>query len=85
MSVFTPVANQEYTFLAKAQCTVLMRNLTKVWKTWMGLRGVVEHGLEVPNLHCLKSYKIRNTIINFQKLNSKNEVYLTLKSKSLCS
>ena len=44
---------------------------------------VVEHGLEVSNLHCLKSYKIRSTITNFQKLNFKNELYLTLKNKSL--
>ena len=46
---------------------------------------MVEHGLEVPNLHCTKSYKIRNTIIIFQKLNYKNEVYMTLKNKSLYS
>ena len=46
---------------------------------------MVEHGLEVPNLHCPKSYKIRNTINNFQKLNFKNEVYMTLKNKSLYS
>ena len=43
---------------------------------------MVEHGLEVPNLHCPKSYKIRNTITNFQKLNIKNEVYLTLKNNN---
>ena len=46
---------------------------------------MVEHGLEVPNLLCPKSYKIRNSITNFQKLNFKNEVYLTLKNKSLYS
>ena len=46
---------------------------------------MVEHDLEVPNLHCPKSYKIRNTINNFQKLNFKNEVYMTLKNKSLYS
>ena len=46
---------------------------------------VVEHGLEVPNLPCPKFYKIRNTIINFQKLDFKNEVYLTLKNESLYS
>ena len=46
---------------------------------------MVEHGLEVPNLHCPKSYKIRKTINNFQKLNFKNEVYMTLKNKSLYS
>ena len=44
---------------------------------------MVEHGVEVPNLHCPKFYKIRNTINNFQKLNFKNEVYLTLRNKSL--
>ena len=46
---------------------------------------MVEHGLEVPNLHCPKSYKIRYTINNFQKLNFKSEVYMTLKNKSLYS
>ena len=54
-----------------------------MWKTWTGHSGVVEHGLEVPNLRCPKSYQIRNTITNFQKLNFKNEVYLTLKNESL--
>ena len=54
----------------------------KVWKTWTGpSRG----GRAWSNLHCLKSYKIRNTITNFQKLNFKNEVYLTLKNESLYS
>ena len=24
------------------------------------------YGLEIPNLHCLKSYKIRNTFTNFE-------------------
>ena len=46
---------------------------------------MVENGLEVPNLLCPKSYKIRNTINNFQKPNFKNEVYMTLKNKSLYS
>ena len=46
---------------------------------------MIEHGVEVPNLHCPKSYKIRNTINNFQKLNFKNEVYMTLKNKGLYS
>ena len=42
---------------------------------------MVEHGLDVLNLHCLKSYKIRITITNFEELNFKNEVHLTLKNK----
>ena len=46
---------------------------------------MIDHSLEVPDLHCLKSYKIRITFINFQKMNFKNEVYLTLKNKSLYS
>ena len=46
---------------------------------------MVEHGLEVPNLHCPKSYKIRITINNFQKLNFKNDLYMTLKNRSLYS
>ena len=46
---------------------------------------MVEHGLEVPNMHCPKSFKIGNTFTNFQKHNFKNEVYLTLKNKSLYS
>ena len=46
---------------------------------------MIELSLEVPNQHCLKSYKIGITITNFQKLNFKNEVYLTLKNKSLYS
>ena len=62
------------------QCADAKSN--KSLEDWV-LQGVVEHGLEVPNLNCTKSYKIRNTITNFQKLNIKNEVYLTLKHKSL--
>ena len=39
---------------------------------------VVEYGLDVLNLFCLKSYKIRNIITNFQKQNFKNEVSIIL-------
>ena len=46
---------------------------------------MIEHGLGVPNLHRLKSYKIGITFTNFQKLNFKNEVYLTLRNKNLYS
>ena len=53
--------------------SVLRRNLTKVWKTWTGL------------LLGPKFYKIRNTINNFQKMNFKHEVYMTLKNNSLYS
>ena len=45
-------------------------------------RKIIENGLEIPKL---QSYKIVITITNFQKLNFKNEVYITLKNKSLFS
>ena len=57
---------------------MLMRNLMKVWMTWTGPSRVGRAWSRGP-----KSYKIRNTIINSQKMNFKNEVYLTLKNKIL--
>ena len=50
-----------------------IRNLTKVWKQRWDLCLVAEHGLEITNLHSLKSYKIGITFTNFQKLNFKNK------------
>ena len=41
------------------------------------------HGLEVPNLHSLKSYNIAITTTIFQKLNLKNEVSSILDSEEL--
>ena len=46
---------------------------------------MVEHGLEAANLNCQKSEEIRINITSFQKLNLKDEIFLTLKIKSLYS
>ena len=56
-----------------AMHSTVVRNLTKVWKMEMEICRVMEYGLEVPNLNCLKSYKVEIDFTNFQNLNLKNE------------
>ena len=60
-----------------------MKNLTKVWKRKMGPLHGGRAWSRGPNLHCLKSYKIRNTITDFQKLNFKNEVSKLIDSEKV--
>ena len=50
----------------KSQCTEEKSNESQDGRHERDLRRVVEHGLEVSNLHCPKSYKTRNTFTNFK-------------------